>query len=91
MKNLKTLNNFINEVENIRYVNEDDVQFAKDMLNEIKHVKNLLPKAEKACKSLIADPTLLDNDDNPEMRTVAGLVEACNNAANGEAGQYFYD
>jgi len=86
MKNLQTLNNFINEDNN-----EDEVQFAKDMLDEIKYIKNLLPKAEKACKSLIADSTLFDNHRNPEMRTVAGLVEACNNAANGEAGQYFYD
>jgi len=86
MKNLQTLNNFINEDNN-----EDEVQFAKDMLDVIKYVKNLLPKTEKACKSLIADPTLFDNHRNPEMRTVAALVEALDNAANSEAGQYFYD
>jgi len=88
MKHIKLFEQFESSVnEN----NGDEVQFAKDMLKNIKDIKSLLPKAEKACKSLIADPTLFDNARNPAMTEVSGFVEACNMAANGEAGQYFYD
>ena len=88
MKHIKVFEQFEFSVnEN----NKNEVQFAKDMLDDIKYIKSLLPKAEKACKSLIADPTLFDNARNPAMTEVSGFVEACNMAANGEAGQYFYD